>query len=250
MATRRKTLTGMTVIVVALCAVTMAARTPQTREAIKGEGTVTTEKMSGEVVLVDGNTLVVRMSNGELRTFTNVPDSRRATIDGREVGVRELVPGTRLNATITKTVTPVTVRTTTVGTGKVQHVSGNTVILLLPNGENHQYVVRPEYKFNINGKPATVNDLRKGMTVSAEKIVESPTVEIASDTTVTGSAPRVAAAPAPAPEPAPRVSAMPTPAPEPPPAKLPKTASPMFFEGLLGLLLVGGATAIRLIRHA
>ena len=55
------------------------------------------------MVKVEGNTLVVKMSTGELRTFSNIPESRRATIDGKEVGVRDLKPGTKLTATITKT---------------------------------------------------------------------------------------------------------------------------------------------------
>jgi len=82
--------------------------------------------MSGEVVQVEGNTLVVKMSSGDLRTFSNIPESRKALIDGKEVGVRDLKPGTTLNATITKTTTPVMVRTTTVGTGKVWYVGAPT----------------------------------------------------------------------------------------------------------------------------
>ena len=63
----------MTLAVVALVAATVTAQAPQTTtEKIKGAGTVTTEKMTGEVVKVEGNTLVVKMANGELRTFSRV----------------------------------------------------------------------------------------------------------------------------------------------------------------------------------
>src|SRR6185369_6191586 len=125
--------------------------------------------------------------------------------------------GTKLHATVSTTKTSVTDRTTTVGTGKVWFVSGNTVILTLPNNENRMYKVAESYRFIVDGQKATVHDLRKGMTVSAEKIVEEPRVEIATDTTVTGSAPPpprpvVAAAPAPA-------APAPTPAPTPAPAR-------------------------------
>jgi hypothetical protein len=260
MRTSRTTLTTIctTVALTALLAATAAAQMPQTTtEQTKGAATVTTEKMSGEVVLVEGTTVVVKMANGELRTFSNVPESRRATIDGKEVGVRDLKPGTKLSATITKTETPITVRTTTVGTGRVAFVSGSTVILTLPNGENKQYKVKPDYKFNINGKPASVFELRQGMTVSAEKIVEEPKVEIAMDTKVVGQAPAPkAAAPAPAPAPAP-VAAAPAPAPAPAPAaapaapaKLPKTASPVPLAGLLGGLFLAVSGALRLRRRA
>ena len=246
---------AMMLTVVVLLAVTLAAQMPQTTtDQAKGAGTVTTEKMSGEVVYVEGNNLVVKMANGEVRTFSNVPDSRKALIDGKEVGVRNLKPGTKLTATISKTTTPVTLRTTTVGTGKVWYVSGPNVILTLPNGENKRSKVKPDYKFTVEGKPATVYELRKGMTVSAEKIVEEPGVEITSDTKVVGQAPpppKAAPAPAPAPvaAPAPAPVAAPAPAPTPAP-KLPKTGSPVSLMGLLGLLLVGGSCAIRKLRQS
>ena len=195
-----------------------------------------------------------RCRDGEVRTFSNIPDSRKAIIDGKEVGVRDLKTGTKLTATITTTTTPVTVRTVTVGTGRVAFVAGMNVILTLPNGENKQYKVKPDYKFVVNGQPATVFDLRPGMTVSAEKIVEEPSVQIATDTKVVGQAPppvKVApapSAPAQAPAPAP-VAAAPAPAPAPAP-KLPKTASPLPLMGLLGLLLVGGSYGIRMFRRS
>lgn len=254
MITARRVLIGscMTFAVVVLLAAPVAAQMPQTTtEKAKGEATVTTEKMSGEVVKVEGSTVVVKMSSGELRTFSNVPDSRRAVVDGKEVGVRDLQPGTKLTATITKTVTPVTVRTTTVGTGRVFFVSGPNVILTLPNGENKQYTVKPDYKFIVNGKPATVYELRPGMTVSAEKIVEEPAVEIATDTKVVGTGPaakQVAAAPAYTPAETPAAAAAPAPAA--PPAKLPKTGSPVPLVGLLGLALVGSSFALRMFRRS
>src|SRR5678815_517241 len=186
---RAKTLSRlcMTLGAIALFAATTAAQT--TTQQTKGTPTVTTEQLRGEVVKVEGNTLVVKMSNGDLRTFSNIPDSRRAVVDGVEVGVRDLKPGTKLTATITKTTTPVTIRTSTVMTATVAVVSGPTVILRLADGEHKQYTVKPEYKFIVNGKPATITDLKPGMTVSAEKIVEEPTVEIRADSKVVGQAP-------------------------------------------------------------
>jgi LPXTG-motif cell wall-anchored protein len=254
--TTRRTLLGLgtTLVGITVLSATMAAQ-QSTTERTKGTATVTTEKMSGEVVAVGGNSLIVKMSNGQLRTFSNVPESRRAVIDGKEVGVRDLQPGTKLQATVTKTTTPVTVRTTTVGTGRVVFLAGTSVVLALPNGENKQYTVKPDYKFTVNGKPASVYDLRPGMTVSAEKIVEEPTVEIATNTQVVGQAPApkaAAAAPAStqaaAPAPAPATTA-PAPAAA-PAARLPKTGSPVPLGGLMGLLLIGGSLAIRRYRRS
>jgi hypothetical protein len=247
--------------VTALFTAPAAAQT--TTQQTKGTPTVTTEQLRGEVVKVEGNTLVVKMSNGDLRTFSNIPDSRRAVVDGVELGVRDLKPGTRLTATITKTTTPVTVRTTTVKTAKVWYVSAPHVILTLPDGQNKQYTVKDDFKFIVNGQPATVFDLRPGMNVSAERIVEEPTVEIATESKVVGqtSAAAPAAAkpeattprpvtsgapsnPKPAAPPPPAPAAAPAPASS-APAKLPKTSSPVPLVGLLGLLMMGSALALR-----
>ena len=118
-----------------------------------------------------------------------MPESRRFLVGGKELKVGQLKPGTQLTATVTSTRTPVTDRTTTIGSGKVWFVAGNTVIVTLPNNENRQYTVDENYRFNVEGQKASVHDLRKGMTISAAKIVEEPRVEIASNTVVTGEAP-------------------------------------------------------------
>ncbi len=251
---------SMTLAAMVLFVPVLAAQPQSTTQETRGTATVTTEKMSGEVLYVEGNNLVVKMANGQVRTFTNVPDSRKATVDGKELGVRDLQPGTWLTATVTKSVTPITVRTTTVGSGKVWFVNGPYVILTLPNGENKEYHVKPDYKFTVEGKPATVYELRKGMTVSAQKIVEEPTVEMTSDSQVVGTmthkaAPAKAAAPASASAPAAAPSAAAAPAPAATsgaeaPAKLPKTGSPVPLAGLLGLLFVGGSGLVRMFRRS
>jgi hypothetical protein len=159
-----------------------------TKERLHGAPVVKKEQLHGMVLYVEGNDLVVRMSNGRIREF-KVPASRKFLVNGREINADQLKPKTQLVATITTTSTPVTERTRTIGSGKVWWLSGNTVILTLPNGENHTYTVNDSYRFVVDGKPTSVHDLRKGMTVSAEKIVEEPVTEITSDITVTGTAP-------------------------------------------------------------
>jgi hypothetical protein len=228
-----------------------------TKQQIAGTAAVKTEKLSGTVVVVEGNKLVVRMASGDIRYF-EPPESRKFLIDGKELNVHQLKPGTRLHAAVTTTTTPITERTTTIGTGRVWHVAGNNVIITLPNGENRQYKVDSNYKFIVGGQKASVSDLRKGMVINAEKIVEEPRTELATDIAVTGQAPPeprpvvaetrrtpeprtspAAPTPAPEPAPAPRQVAQAAPAPAPTPAKLPDTASPFPLIGIVGLMLTG-----------
>ena len=163
-----------------------------TKEHIKESEHVKTEQLKGTVLAVDGSHLAVKMANGELRSF-NVPASRKFDIDGKEVSVGDLKPGTKLTATITTTTTQINERTTTVGSGKVWLVLGNTVIVTLPNNENRMYNVSESYKFMVDGREATLRDLKPGMTISAQKIVEAPRTEIATNTVVHGEAPTAGA---------------------------------------------------------
>jgi LPXTG-motif cell wall-anchored protein len=223
------------------------AQPTTTKTTSKTGSSVSTKVSEGTVLVVDGNNLVVKMTTGEIRHIV-AGENQRALIDGKEVAAKDLKVGTKLKATVTTTTTSVLDRTVTVGSGKVWYVAGNNVILTLPNGENRQYKVANDYKFKVNGQPATVFELKKGMTVSAEKIVEEPRTEVAANTVVTGEAPaavktETAAAPAPKSSPAPVAKAAPA------PAKLPKTGSPLPLIGLAGAALTAGSLALRALRR-
>ena len=264
---------GALTLAAAIAVTASAQPMPQTtKETIRGQATAATEVLRGTVEYVEGNQLVVRMSDGDIRHFTP-PPSRRFIIDAKELTVRDLKPGTKLTATVTTTTTPVTERTKTIGTATVWWVSGNTVILTLPNGENKTYQVKDDYKFNIGGQKASVSELRKGMRISAEKIVEAPITEITSDTVVTGQAPpppapkqvaaqappaprEVATRPSPAPAPAQAPAAAPPPAPAPAPSpvakagpepQLPATGTNAPLAGVLGLLLTSAGLGLRML---
>ena len=73
-----------TLTAMALLVATSAAQTPPVKTQQAGLATVTTEQMSGEVVKVEGNTLIVKLSTGELRTFSNVPDSERPSLTAKK----------------------------------------------------------------------------------------------------------------------------------------------------------------------
>jgi LPXTG-motif cell wall-anchored protein len=127
---------------------------------------VTTEVRSGTVVSVDGNHLVIKFSTGELKSF-DVPEDFRFTVDGKEVSVHELKPGTALTRTITTNTEPTTVYSTTVRQGKVWFVQAPTLIVTMADGKNKQFEVDDSVKFTVDGKEMTVYELKKGMNLTA-----------------------------------------------------------------------------------
>ena len=238
-------------------AVAVAQPTSTSQTSTKGAATSRTQTLSGTVIQVDGNTVAVKMSSGEVRMF-NPPPDRRFVVDGKELRADQLAVGTRLKATVTETSTPVTDRTVQSLEGKVWYVAAPTVILTLPNGTNRQYTVpagSPVKFTDADGKSMTVFDLRKDMMVKAVKITEAQRVELASNVAVTGTAPTAAsaaaaAAPAPAAAPA-RAGAASAPAATTaaaaPARTLPKTATQLPLLGLTGIasLLTGLSLTVR-----
>ena len=176
------------VAVLALAAGLGAQATTTTKEAGKTE--VTTEQITGEVVLVDQNILLARMQpSGQYRMF-NIQPTQQFVIEGKSKRLSDLTPGTFLTATAITTTQPITVRTTTVTNGTVWYVQGNYVILTLENGQTREYSVPDTFAFTAEGKPATVKDLKKGMKISATKMVAQPTAEISKEIVITGKGPR------------------------------------------------------------
>jgi LPXTG-motif cell wall-anchored protein len=209
----------------------------------------------GQVVYVNGNDLVVKMDDGTMRHFANVPDSTRVDVDGKMLGIHDLKPGMTLQRTITTTTTPKVVTTTKTVSGKVWHVTPPTsVILTLDDGTNQEFKIPKNQQFEVNGQMTNAWGLKKGMKISATEVVEEPITQVQREAKLTGTMPP------PPPPPAPDVPilvvvAAPTPPPAapavaaatPPPA-LPKTGSELPLFGLLGglsLLLGLGLKAVR-----
>jgi hypothetical protein len=246
-------------------AVVLMAQDTTTTQITPGTSSVTSQVERAEVVYVSGNELVVKMESGEVRHLS-VPDSAKATVDGKELTIRDLKPGMKLQRTITTTTSPRTVRTVRNITGKVVTVfAPNTVILNFPDG-NKQYKIPKDQVFIIDGQKKTAFDLRPGMPISATVVTEVPEVLTSEQRVVTGTAPPPPPKPAtpppqpvllieqPAPAPPPTTVATarpapPPPAPEPPPAQLPKTGSPVPLVGLIGLLSFGASLALRTLRN-
>ncbi len=258
----------------AIVLVTAAYAQVQTATSVEhGVGTSKVTIERGKVVYVSGNDVMIKMEDGSLRHFPAVPESARIEVDGKMLGVHDMKPGMKVQRTTITTTTPKTVTTVQTVTGKVWFIQApNTVILTLANGTNQQFRIPKDQKFDVDGQMVDAFALKKGMNITATKIVEVPTVQVTQTKTVTGeAAPKVAVevqptppagvpiliaestpapvttpqpAPAAAPEPAPAAAPEPAPAaaPEPAPAATPapEAASPasMTWKIVLLVLLV------------
>ena len=244
-------------VLVVLTAAVACALALRTDAQVQTQSTTTTHQPTvettvarGEVVYVNGNELVVKMEDGTLRHFANVPDDARAIVDGKEIGIHDVKVGMKLEKTITTTSTPKTIKTVQTVTGKVWQVSPpNSVTLTLADGTNQRFNIPKDQKFNINGQMMDAWGLKKGMNVSATRVVEEPVIQVERETRLTGSMPPT---PPPPPADAPILiaEAVPVPVPVQAPAELPKTGSPLSLIGFIGLLCLAASlssTAVRKI---
>jgi hypothetical protein len=196
----------------------------------------------GEVVYVSGNDLVVKLEDGTLRHFNNVPDSVTVNVDGKALNVHQLKPGMKLERQTIVTSTPRTITTVQTVTGKVWHVNPPlSVTLTMDNGENQTFKIPSGQKFTVNGQQTDAFGLKKGMMVSAQKVTEVPETVVSHQVVRTGTMP-----PAPQEDQPILIAVVSKPAPPPaadapaaaaPDAALPKTASSLPLIGLLGMLL-------------
>ena len=204
----------------------------------------------GEIIYVNGNSLVIKMEDGTLRHFDNVPDSVTFMVDGRPVNIHSAKVGMKVEKQTITTTTPRVVTTVETVTGKVWQVNPpSRVILTLENGENQAFKIPQGQKFMIDGRETDAWGLKKGMRVSAQRVTEVPETVVAQEIKRTGSAPPpppapkqdvpilvVVARPTP-PPPLQTAAAEPPKLPEPAPKKLPKTASELPLVGLIGACL-------------
>lgn len=248
-----KTRTLLSVLAVSMAFVAVAARiNSQVQTDTKTQAhapTIKTDVTRGEVVYVSGNYLVVKMEDGTMRDFPNVPDSAKVTVNGQQMGIHDLKPGMKLEKTITTTTTPKTITTVQTVTGKVWHVNApSSVILTLEDGTNQQFKIPKGQEFTVNGKKTDVFGLRKGMQVSATKVVETPMTEVSQHTAIAGTMPP----PPPPDQPILIAIAVPVPAPAAaaaaPEKELPKTGTGLPLIGLLGLLCLAGAFTLKTLR--
>lgn len=237
-----------------LFAVAMSAQVQTKTTTSTDQPTIQTAVERAEVVYVTGNDLVVKMEDGTIRHIANVPESAKVTVDGQQLGIHDLKPGMKLQRTITTTTTPKTITTVKTVTGKVWHVNPPlSVILTLEDGTNQQFKIPKGQKFTVDGQMVDAWGLKKGMNVSATKVVEEPITEIEKQRKLTGSMPPAPAAP---PADMPILIAEATPVPPPPAAtapapraaNLPKTGSELPLIGLLGFFSIACSLGLRAFR--
>lgn len=212
-----------------------------------------TNVKNAEVIHVAGNVVVVQLENGRFELLS-LPKGFMFDIDGKQVNVSDITPGTRITQEIHTVNTPQEVTTIRTINGKVWQVSGVHLILSFPDGENKQYTVPDGIVFNIDGQQKTVFDLRKGMDISATVVTVAPQELLSTHTVVTGQAPppnvpfegALLIEPV-AQEAAPVLTAETK---EPPTEELPQTASLLPLAGMLGLLFMALYAALRLTNRS
>jgi hypothetical protein len=154
----------------------------------------------------------------------------------------------KLQRTITTTTIAKVITTVKSVTGKVWMVNPpNSVILTMDDGKNQQFKIPNNQKFNVDGKMVDAWGLKKGMSISATKVVEEPVNVVSERKNVTGSSP-----PPPPPVDVPILIVVAVPAPAQvaqAPAELPKTGSLLPLIGLLGLLSLVSSFGLRTVRN-
>jgi len=216
---------------------------------------------NAEIIYLKGNDVILRMSDGSIRHISNVPDSTRVLVDGKEIGIKDAKVGMKLQRTITTTTIPQIITTVQTVKGSVFSVQPpNSVVLTLENGENQQFTIPEGQKFMVDGEETDAFALKKGMMVSATKIIEEPITVIEQQSKLTGEMPPppvppstdlpllIAMVPPPVP-PVPATPPAPSVATEKAPKELPQTGSELPLLGVLGSLSLLTAAGLALFRR-
>ena len=168
----------------------LSAQTTQTKETVPGgPAKVTAVELTGEVVAVGKTWLIAKDAAGVYHVY-DVKAGRKAIVDGVPKTVDQLQPGTMLTAKYTTTETPLVTRTTKITKGTVFWASPSLLIATLENGENKEYQVPADFKFDVEGKQLSAMELKPGMKLTATKIIEVPHSVITEDIVVTGTVPK------------------------------------------------------------
>ena len=205
------------------------------------QGTTTLEIKSGQVLAVHGNDLVFRGPEGVKSVY--VPDDFLFDYSGQKLTVHDLKPGMMVSAYIKTTQKPIQMTATEVRSGEVVNASGGIVVVRRDDGEmiqfNSKTVSETGAILTRDGAGVDPNQLRVGDVISATIVTKAPPV-IVTEQEIKA----YAADPPKPPQRKPVVVAQV----EKKPTALPKTAGPLPFVALAGLVLLvtgAGLTATR-----
>src|SRR5262250_898114 len=93
----------------ALCVAISLPATAQVKSTETTEHGAPTKEVKierGEIVYVSGTDVIIKMEDGSLRDFNNVPDSTTVTVDGRQLNVHQIKPGMKVEKQTITTTTP------------------------------------------------------------------------------------------------------------------------------------------------
>src|SRR6516225_7232114 len=170
---RRTRFTALGLMIGAFLLLTAARLNAQVQtetDTTAGKATKTVQVEKGEVLVVQGNDLIVKMADGTIRHFPNVPESARVMVDGQSLGIHDLKPGMHLQRTITTTTTPKVITTTKSVTGTVVHVTPPLAVTLrLEDNSVQRFNIPSGQRFNIDGQNLDAFGLKPGMKISATK---------------------------------------------------------------------------------
>jgi hypothetical protein len=236
-----------------------AAAQVQTKQTeAQGETTKAVKVERGEIIYLSGNNAVIKMEDGTLRHFDNIPDNVSVLVDGKPVNIHNARVGMKVEKQTITSTTPRVITTVETVSGTVWHVAPpSTVILTLENGTNQSFKIPKGQKFTVDGEEKDAWGLKKGMKVNAQRVTEVPETVVAEEIKRTGKMPPPPPQPkadipilvVTVPVPAAPVQSVETAAAEPAPKQLPKTASDLPLIGLLGGLLCALSLTSKTIRR-
>jgi hypothetical protein len=140
------------------------------------------------VVYVSGNDLVVKNQDGAVKHFV-VPKDFKFHVNGKDVGIDAITPGTELTQTITTTAKNSTVTDIKKVDAKVWQVNAPYLIVTLPDGKNKQVKVPDGTKFAVDGQQKSVFELRPGMQLTGTIVTKSPQTDVSTRSRVSAKLP-------------------------------------------------------------
>lgn len=150
---------------------------------------ITQEIHDGTVIYTHENQLLVEMADGSARLIDVEPDFR-FDVGGKMVATSDLTPGMKLKAKVTTTSTPKVVEVTEVKEGTIVSIVGQNVTIRTAEGTKMFKNIPSDFEFSVHGKQVPINEITKGMKITATYVVEEVKVETDKDVKVKAKEPK------------------------------------------------------------